>query len=126
MEYTVIFLPLIGAIIGYLGGSLIKYFSEITTSLLVSISSILSLTLFWSGIQNDTYGNYKIFEWMSLQRNLKAIGTFAYQHKVLGNDRYLKYIEPTLNYIRQTLANRSDLDFLGPALVSAIPTLNTN
>jgi N-acetylmuramate 1-kinase len=69
---------------------------------------------------------YKIYEWMSLQRNLKAIGTFAYQHKVLGNDRYLKYIEPTLNYIRQTLANRSDLNFLGPALVSAIPTLNTN
>jgi N-acetylmuramate 1-kinase len=69
---------------------------------------------------------YKIFEWMSLQRNLKAIGTFAYQHTVLGNDRYLQYIEPTLDYVRQTLANRSDLDFLGPALVSAIPTLNTN
>ena len=69
---------------------------------------------------------YKIFEWMSLQRNLKAIGTFAYQHKVLGNDRYLQYIEPTLDYIRQTLATRSDLDFLRPALVYAIPTLNTN
>jgi N-acetylmuramate 1-kinase len=69
---------------------------------------------------------YKIFEWMSLQRNLKAIGTFAYQYKVLGNDRYIQYIEPTLDYIRRTLANRSDLDFLGPALVSAIPALNTN
>ena len=69
---------------------------------------------------------YKIFEWMSLQRNLKAIGTFAYQHKVLGNNRYLQYIEPTLDYIRQTLANCSDLGFLGPALVSAIPILNTN
>jgi N-acetylmuramate 1-kinase len=69
---------------------------------------------------------YKIFEWMSLQRNLKAIGTFAYQHRVLDNDRYLQYIEPTLDYIRQTLTNSSDLEFLGPALVSAIPTLNTN
>ncbi len=69
---------------------------------------------------------YKIFEWMSLQRNLKAIGTFAYQHKVLGNDRYLQYIEPTLNYIRQTLINRSDLEFLSPALSSLIPTLNTH
>ena len=69
---------------------------------------------------------YKFFEWMSLQRNLKAIGTFAYQHKVLGNDRYLQYIEPTLNYIRQTLNSHSDLDFLSPALNSAIPTLNTN
>ena len=69
---------------------------------------------------------YKIFEWMSVQRNLKAIGTFAYQHKVLGNDRYLQYIEPTLDYIRQTLTNRRDLEFLSPALNSAIPVLNAN
>ncbi len=69
---------------------------------------------------------YKIFDWMSLQRNLKAIGTFACQHKVLGNDRYLQYIEPTLDYIRQTLGNRCDLEFLSPALNSAIPTLNAN
>ena len=69
---------------------------------------------------------YKIFDWMSLQRNLKAIGTFAYQYKVLGNDRYLQYIEPTLDYIRQTLGNRRDLKFLSPALNSAIPTLNAN
>ena len=69
---------------------------------------------------------YKIFDWMSLQRNLKAIGTFAYQHKVLGNDRYLQYIEPTLDYIRQTLGNRRDLEFLSPALNSAIPKLNAN
>ena len=65
MEYAIIFLPLIGSIVGYLGRSLIKYFSEITTSLLVSISAILSISLFWNGIQNNTYGNYKIFEWIS-------------------------------------------------------------
>ena len=65
MEYAVIFLPLFGAIIGYLGGSLLKYFSEIVTSLLVSISAVLSILLFWNGIQNNTYGNYKIFEWIS-------------------------------------------------------------
>ena len=65
MEYAVIFLPLFGAIIGYLGGSLLKYFSEIVTSLLVGISAVLSILLFWNGIQNNTYGNYKIFEWIS-------------------------------------------------------------
>ena len=65
MEYAIIFLPLIGSIIGYLGKSLIKYFSEITTSLFVSISSILSILLFWNGIQKDTYGNHHIFEWIS-------------------------------------------------------------
>ena len=65
MEYAVIFLPLFGAIIGYLGGSLLKFFSEIVTSLLVIISAALSILLFWNGIQNNTYGNYKIFEWIS-------------------------------------------------------------
>lgn len=69
---------------------------------------------------------YKIFDWMSVQRNLKAIGTFAYQYKVLDNDRYLQYIDPTLNYIRQTLSKRRDLEFLIPTLNSAIPTLNAN
>ena len=68
---------------------------------------------------------YKIFDWMSVQRNLKAIGTFAYQSKVLGNDQYLQYIEPTLEYVRKTLHSRRDLGFLIPALNSAIPSLNT-
>jgi NADH-quinone oxidoreductase subunit L len=65
MEYAIIFLPLIGSIVGYLGKSVIKNFSEITTSLLVSMSAILSISLFWNGIQNNSYGNYKIFEWIS-------------------------------------------------------------
>jgi len=65
MEYAIIFLPLFGSIAGYLGRKLIKNFSEITTSLFVSISSILSIIIFWNGIQKNTYGNYKIFEWIS-------------------------------------------------------------
>ena len=74
-------------------------------------------------IKRDSF--YKIFDWMSVQRNLKAIGTFAYQSKILGNDRYLQYVEPTLEYVRKTLENRRDLEFLTPALNSAIPVLNT-
>ena len=74
-------------------------------------------------IKRDPF--YKIFDWMSVQRNLKAIGTFAYQSKILGNDRYLQYVEPTLEYVRKTLENRRDLEFLAPALNSAIPELNT-
>ena len=65
MEYAIIFLPLIGCIIGYLGRSLTKFFSEITTSIFVSLSSILSIIIFWQGIQNSKYGNYIIFEWVS-------------------------------------------------------------
>ena len=64
MEYAILFLPLFGSILGYLGRSITKYFSEITTSLFVSISAVLSLIVFWNGIQNDIYGNYKIFEWV--------------------------------------------------------------
>ena len=65
MEYAIIFLPLIGAVVGYLGRSLAKYFSEITTSLFVAISAFLSLITFWKGIKSDIYGNYIILEWIS-------------------------------------------------------------
>ena len=65
MEYAILFLPLLGSIIGYFGKKLTKFFSEITTSLFVSISAILSIIVFWNGIKNDNYGNYLIFEWIS-------------------------------------------------------------
>ena len=65
MEYAILFLPLLGSIIGYLGKSATKYFSEIITSFLVSISAVLSIIVFWNGFHNDIYGNYKIFEWIS-------------------------------------------------------------
>ncbi len=65
MEYAVTFLPLFGAIIGYLGKNLTKNFSEIFTSTMVTISAILALIIFWNGFNNDVYGNYKIFEWIS-------------------------------------------------------------
>ena len=65
MEYAILFLPLFGSLIGYLGRSLAKYFSEILTSAFVCISAVLSLLIFWNGIQNNDYGNYKILEWIS-------------------------------------------------------------
>ena len=65
MEYAILFLPLIGSLIGYLGRSIAMYFAEISTSLFVSISAVLSIFVFWNGIQNDVYGNYLIFEWIS-------------------------------------------------------------
>ena len=65
MEYAILFLPLLGSIIGYFGKSLTKYFSEITTSLFVCISAILSIIVFWNGIEKNNYNNYVIFEWIS-------------------------------------------------------------
>ena len=65
MEYAILFLPLLGSLIGYLGRSLTNYFAEISTSLFVCISAVLSILVFWNGIQNEVYGNYIIFEWIS-------------------------------------------------------------
>ena len=65
MEYAILFLPLIGSIIGFLGRRFTNFFAEITTSLFVSIAAILSIYVFWNGFQNDVYGNYLIFEWIS-------------------------------------------------------------
>jgi len=43
------------------------------------------------------------FDLMSLQRNLKALGTFGYQTAVRGNPVYIQYIPRTLNYVRENL-----------------------
>ena len=65
MEYAILFLPLIGSIIGYLGRSLSKYFAEILTSLFCKRISYFINFCFLNGIQSNIYGNYLIFEWIS-------------------------------------------------------------
>jgi len=65
MEYAVLFLPLVGSVLGYFGRSLGNFFSEITTSLLTIIAAILSVIIFYKGITQDIYGNYLIFEWIN-------------------------------------------------------------
>ena len=46
MEYAILFLPLIGALIGYFGRTFTKYFAEISTSIFVSASAVLSVLVF--------------------------------------------------------------------------------
>ena len=65
MIYAVLFLPLVGAILGYFGKSLGNLFSEITTSLFTSLAAIFSIFIFYKGITLNEYGNYKLFEWIS-------------------------------------------------------------
>ena len=65
----------------------------------------------------------RIFEWMYIQRNLKAVGTFAYQSVVKKKHRYLEYIPQTLDYVRQTLSAQSDLSGLKQILTQYIPGL---
>ena len=65
MEYLILLLPLLGSIIGYFGKSLGDKFSVSITSLFISISAILSIIVFYNGVVNNIYGNYKIFEWIN-------------------------------------------------------------
>ena len=66
MEYAIIFLPLAGSIIsGLLGKKLGDKYSQILTSLLVSISGVLSLIIFYSFLFQDYSSNKLIFNWIS-------------------------------------------------------------
>jgi aminoglycoside/choline kinase family phosphotransferase len=43
------------------------------------------------------------FDLMSVQRNLKALGTFGHQTTSRDNPVYIQYIPRTLNYVRTNL-----------------------
>jgi aminoglycoside/choline kinase family phosphotransferase len=63
------------------------------------------------------------FELMSLQRNLKALGTFGYMATVRGNDVYLPYIPRTLGHARRNLDRHPELAGLRRALARHIEEL---
>ncbi len=65
MEYAVIFLPLVGSLIGYFGKSVHKYFTEITTSIFCILSSVFSLIIFYDIIQLGENKTFKVFEWVN-------------------------------------------------------------
>ncbi|MEE9258249.1 MAG: phosphotransferase [Nitrospinaceae bacterium] len=71
----------------------------------------------------DRENFYRVFDMMSIQRNLKAVGTFAFQSVEKRNDRYLQYIPPTLEYVRRTLAEHPELPQLRETLIKFIPGL---
>jgi len=66
-----------------------------------------------------------VFDYMCLQRNLKALGTFAFQTTVKRSTRYLGAIPPTLSYIRANLARHPELgqlsELLEAYLFAAVP-----
>ena len=66
MEYAIIFLPLIGAIVsGFFGKIIGDRFSEIFTSFLVSVSTILSFVIFYDVITQNYLVNIKLFSWVT-------------------------------------------------------------
>jgi aminoglycoside/choline kinase family phosphotransferase len=52
---------------------------------------------------NESEAFRERFDLMSLQRNLKALGTFGYQTTARGNPVYVQYIPRTLRYARENL-----------------------
>ena len=66
MEYLLLFLPLFGATIsGFFGKYIGHRFSEIITSLFVSISTIISLIIFYEVIVNNYENNLIISKWIT-------------------------------------------------------------
>jgi len=48
-------------------------------------------------------------DWMCVQRNLKALGTFGYMDTVRGNPVYLQYVPTTLAHARRNLVRYPEL-----------------
>ena len=66
MEYTIVLLPLLGSIIsGFFGKRLGAKSCQLLTSSFVSISSILSLFIFYKVFVLDYSSNKLIFNWIS-------------------------------------------------------------
>lgn len=65
----------------------------------------------------------KIFDFMSVQRNLKAIGTFAFQKTQKGTNRYSEDIPRTLNYVKKTLVRQPELSNIQTVFGKYIPEI---
>jgi aminoglycoside/choline kinase family phosphotransferase len=67
------------------------------------LESLVDHYLGLTGRRPDDTGFRERFDLMSLQRNLKALGTFGYQTTARGNPVYVQYIPRTLRYVRDNL-----------------------
>lgn len=65
----------------------------------------------------------RLFDFTSLQRNLKAAGRFVYIDKVKGNPKFLADIPRTLGYVRRNLYKYPELFTLRKYLASYVPEL---
>jgi hypothetical protein len=64
------------------------------------------------------------FELTSVQRNLKALGTFGYMATVRGNEVYLPYVPRTLAHVRRNLERHPELAGLRSVLSRHLPELD--
>ncbi|MBF0310266.1 MAG: phosphotransferase [Magnetococcales bacterium] len=69
----------------------------------------------WEELQRD-------FDWMAVQRNLKAVGIFGRLSLRDGKHGYLNDIPRTLGYVRETLSRHAELDELAQLIALYGPT----
>jgi aminoglycoside/choline kinase family phosphotransferase len=65
----------------------------------------------------------RLFDFTSIQRNLKAAGRFVYIDRVKGNPKFLADIPRTLNYVRRNLCKYPELFALRTQLARYVPEL---
>jgi len=63
----------------------------------------------------------ELFEYVAIQRGLKAVGTFAYMSTALQRQQYLPYILPTLTYIKPLIERYDVLQSLALCLRRYLP-----
>jgi aminoglycoside/choline kinase family phosphotransferase len=75
------------------------------------------------GTKTDPLAFRRIFDLTSVQRNLKAAGTFGYMAGVKGEKRYLQYLPDTFAYVRKNLQQYPELNGLRASLGNLLPEL---
>jgi aminoglycoside/choline kinase family phosphotransferase len=65
----------------------------------------------------------RLFDFTSIQRNLKAAGRFVYIDRVKGNPKFLADIPRTLGYVRRNLQKYPELETLRKHLARYVPEL---
>ena len=65
----------------------------------------------------------RLFDFTSIQRNLKAAGRFVYIDRVKGNPNFLADIPRVLNYVKRNLQKYPELDRLRKHLTPYVPEL---
>ena len=65
----------------------------------------------------------RLFDFTSIQRNLKAAGRFVYIDQVKGNPKFLADVPRTLGYVRRNLYKYPELFTLRKHLATYVPEL---
>lgn len=71
----------------------------------------------------DRHAFRQVFDFTSIQRNLKAAGRFVYIDRVKGNSKFLADIPRVLNYVKRNLARYPELALLRKHLTPYVPEL---